>query len=357
MKTRKVYLILLLSLTFSCEDDEPPPLTGFKLSLSSSPEEVGRINYSPWHSLYPTGQLVTLIPEPNDYQAWVFQKWEGDASGNANPLTLKMDSDKNVVAVFVKKDYPLVHNIYGKGTVLERVVENPSGREYPHGQTVELTAVPDEGWVFETWGYVDVYGVTQVSIENPFRIKIEHETEVRVRFRQKLSGEPRFFLAENGITCKCENVYVGQKGLINGVEYVAVNDDVLRHLVRQEDIDLTKLCTSLVTDMSYLFMGVSIDQAIGNWDVSNVTTMEGMFAAYQDAWGWDGPSENVILFNQPIGAWDVRNVTNMDYFVKDNFEFNQDLSKWCVIKIPAPPKETFPSTWTLPKPIWGTCPD
>lgn len=356
MKNFRLFPILFLTMVFSC-GEKPKPLTGYKLALSSSPEEAGRINYAPWHSLYPAGQPVTLTPEPNDGR-WVFQRWEGDVSGGDNPLTLKMDSDKNVVAVFVKREYPLFFEIEGQGTILERVVENPSGREYPHGQTVELTAVPDEGWVFETWGYqAESIGVFQAWIENPLRIKIEGETVIRVKFRQKPSGEPKFFLDDNGITCKCENVYVGQKGMINGVEYLAVNDDFLRHLVRQ-DIDLTRLCTSLVTDMSYLFMGVSIDQEIGNWDVSNVTTMEGMFAGFQNPSGWDIPfEENAILFNQPIGAWDVRNVTNMDYFVKDNTKFNQDLSKWCVIKIRIPPKETFPQNWTLPKPVWGTCPD
>jgi hypothetical protein len=38
---------------------------------------------------------------------------------------------------------------------------------------------------------------------------------------------------------------------------------------------MTKLCTSLVTDMSYLFAGGGSNQPIKNWDVSNV--MSNMF--------------------------------------------------------------------------------
>ena len=42
----------------------------------------------------------------------------------------------------------------------------------------------------------------------------------------------------------------------------------------------------------------AFNQPIGNWDVSNVTDMFGMFAGNS-------------VFNQPIGDWDVSNVTNM----------------------------------------------
>ena len=37
---------------------------------------------------------------------------------------------------------------------------------------------------------------------------------------------------------------------------------------------------------------------ISNWDVSNVTNMEGMFYYCKE-------------FNQPLNNWDVSNVTNM----------------------------------------------
>ncbi len=42
----------------------------------------------------------------------------------------------------------------------------------------------------------------------------------------------------------------------------------------------------------------NFNQPIGNWDVSNVTDMYGMFF-------------ELSTFNQPIENWDVSNVTNM----------------------------------------------
>ena len=46
----------------------------------------------------------------------------------------------------------------------------------------------------------------------------------------------------------------------------------------------------------------SLNQDIGDWDVSNVTNMYGMFT-------------NAINFNQDIGDWDVSNVTDMRIYV------------------------------------------
>jgi hypothetical protein len=38
--------------------------------------------------------------------------------------------------------------------------------------------------------------------------------------------------------------------------------------------------------------------------------------------------------------------------------FNQDLSRWCVTLIPSTPTwfDAGATSWTLPKPVWGTCP-
>ncbi|MCL6259839.1 BspA family leucine-rich repeat surface protein [Aquiflexum sp. TKW24L] len=349
MRSAKLILILLFAVFSACVDETP--VKTYTITKTATPEEGGVIYFSPgWLDAFNEGQRVAVIPVASE--GWVFQQWQGDAAGTSNPYFFEMNSNKNIIGVFVKKVYTLDLEIIGEGTVTETVVENPSGREYYSGTTVELNAIPAEGWLFRSW-VGNLNGNT-----NPIRIGMDDFKKVTVSFIPKPVGEPKFYLAENGITCKCENVYPGQKGFINGVQYEAVDDGYLSQRVR-EDVDLTRLCTSLVTNMTYLFRGVSIDQPIGNWDVSNVTNMEGMFAHYDHTfdWGWDGPPRDVVLFNQPITDWDVSNVTNMDFMFKDNFEFNQDLSNWCVIKIPNTPKETFPVTWTLPKPIWGTCPD
>jgi hypothetical protein len=83
-----------------------------------------------------------------------------------------------VVGVFVKRDYPLNIKIEGEGTVEEKIVPNPSGREYPHGTTVELTPKPKEGWEFESWSG-DLTGN-----ENPKRITVDKQKNVTAKFKE-----------------------------------------------------------------------------------------------------------------------------------------------------------------------------
>lgn len=110
--------------------------------------------------------------------------------------------------------------------------------------------------------------------------------------------------------------------------------------------DINNWDVSSVTDMSNMFFhNKAFNQPIDMWDVSNVTDMHSMFA---------GSS----VFNDNISVWNTSNVTNMNNMFEAVMKFNQDLSQWCVPKIPTKPVsfDAFVPTWTLPKPVWGTCP-
>jgi hypothetical protein len=169
----KKYIYLFLGLIFSsCSTEEPIPT--YTLAVSVSPAEAGKITISPQSPDYKEGEMVTLTAVPNEH--WVFKQWEGDGSGSSSPLQITMSSNKSVVGVFVKRDYPLTLTITGEGTVEEKIVPNPGGREYPHGTTVELTPKPKEGWVFESWGG-DLTGT-----ESPKTIKVDKEKNVTVKF-------------------------------------------------------------------------------------------------------------------------------------------------------------------------------
>lgn len=304
MKTIKYFLLAILCIALiSCEEEEPVPT--FSLSTVSSPAEGGTIIVAPSTASYQQGQSVTLTPQAN--ANWVFKQWEGDGSGSAVPLNISMTSNKSVLGVFVKRDYPLNIQIEGEGTVTEVIVTNPSGREYPHGTTVELTPIPAEGWEFESWGG-DFTGN-----EIPKQITVDKEKNVTVIFKLK----EKFYLAENGITCKCEEAAVGEKGFIDGIEYEAVDNDLIRQR-RDEGADMARLCTSLVTDMFQLFFNTTFNQPIGNWDVGNVINMSMMF--------WNAP------FNQSVENWELKNAKNMAGMFAFS-KFNQPISNWDVSKV------------------------
>ena len=112
------------------------------------------------------------------------------------------------------------------------------------------------------------------------------------------------------------------------------------------DQDISSWNVSNVTDMAYMFQNVtSFDQDISSWNVSNVTNMEGMF-------------DGATAFNQDISEWNVSNVTGMNLVFYGATSFNQDLSQWCVSNITSEPYgfDQEATNWTLPRPVWGTCP-
>jgi len=300
-----------------------------KITIEGEGTVLEEVVFNPWAREYPNQTIINLHPLPRE--GWVFDSWGGDLDGTESPKNIIVDKDKNVTAKFKRKDYKINFTIIGEGTVEERVVTNPNGREYPFQTVVELNPIPKEGWVFESWGG-DLIGT-----EFPKNITVDKEKNVTINFRQ-----PIFRLGNNGITCICENVKVGEKGFINGVEYEVVDNLLLRQR-RDQGINMTKLCTSLVTDLSRLFESKEFNQPINNWDVSNVTNMIGMFSNStfnQPIEDWD--VRNVLNmhemfsssnFNQPIGKWNVSNVRDMSRMFNFNSVFNQPIENWDVSKV------------------------
>ncbi|WP_323822127.1 InlB B-repeat-containing protein [Algoriphagus sp. C2-6-M1] len=136
------------------------------------PAESGKIN--PSEGKFQDGEVISVIAELN--QGWVFQTWDGDVMSNTIPLTLTMNSDKKINAIFIRKDYPLTITVEGEGLVEEKVVFNPNMREYPYETIVELIPRPKEGWEFIEWGG-DLSGNNLVE-----RITIDKEKIVVAKF-------------------------------------------------------------------------------------------------------------------------------------------------------------------------------
>jgi surface protein len=127
-----------------------------------------------------------------------------------------------------------------------------------------------------------------------------------------------FSIDENGITVKCPTVSPGDFGTINGVQYEAVDRNLLNQR-KDEGGDLSRVCTSLVTDMSWLFYdSMGFNQDIGSWDVSSVVTMRAMF--------------RISSFNRPLENWDVSNVTNMEEMFSGSM-FDQPIDSWNVSNV------------------------
>ena len=216
---------------------------------------------------------------------------------------------------------------------------------YDSGTVVELEALDNiPSYTFAKWkGDINNNQIEQ----NPIQVIMDTVKDIKVLFEPEPEPEDPFLLDANGVTIKVnENMFPevvpGDKGIVDGVEYTAVDREMLISMVQNGD-DVSKVVTTLVTDMSEIFFqNYNFNQDISSWDVSNITDMSRMFygakSFNQDISNWN--VSHVInmtkmlsfaeSFNQPIGNWDVSYVTNMYDMFFGASSFNQDISNWDV---------------------------
>ena len=156
-----VFLVLIV---FSCTKD---PVI-YSLKTISNPTEGG-ISY-PSLKEYESGDIAKAVATPNS--EYVFDGWSGSLNDSKATLNFKIDSNKELVANFVKKKYPLKINIQGEGSVIEKVIKAGLTADHNSGTVLELTAVPEPEWLFLEWKG-DLTGnenPTQIIIDNPKNI-------------------------------------------------------------------------------------------------------------------------------------------------------------------------------------------
>jgi len=105
----------------------------------------GAVTREPNLPEYEFGAQVTLTATP--VTGWTFTGWSGDVVSTDNPVSITMDSDKNITATFVVNTYQLNVTTIGNGTV----TKEPDLPVYEHGTNVTLTAIADSGWGFVRW--------------------------------------------------------------------------------------------------------------------------------------------------------------------------------------------------------------
>jgi uncharacterized repeat protein (TIGR02543 family) len=127
----------------------------------------GSVAKSPDQATYDHGTNVQLTATPAPGQT--FLGWGGDASGNTNPLTVAMTSNKNITASFTNA---FALTAIGGGTA----TANPNQTSFNPGATVTLTATPDAGRTFLGWAG-DASGNT-----NPLVVTMNAPKSIIARF-------------------------------------------------------------------------------------------------------------------------------------------------------------------------------
>ncbi|HLR90020.1 MAG TPA: BspA family leucine-rich repeat surface protein [Balneolaceae bacterium] len=125
---------------------------------------------------YPGGTTVELTAIAD--HGWVFSHWEGDLQSSDNPETVTIEEETEITAVFERLDHPLIINIQGEGNVTQKVIQDTDSVDSDADSVIELTAIPETGWLFVRWEG-DLEGK-----ENPVKITIDKEKEVTAVFEK-----------------------------------------------------------------------------------------------------------------------------------------------------------------------------
>ncbi len=121
-----------------------------------------------------SSQSFTIIPNANYDIGDV--KVDGVSVGAVSSYTFNnVIANHTIAATFKLKTYTLTTNVVGQGTV----TKNPSKPTYDHGEEVQLTATPDEGWDFTGWSG-DLSGTA-----NPANITMDSNKTVTATFTIK----------------------------------------------------------------------------------------------------------------------------------------------------------------------------
>ena len=142
--------------------------------LNSEVEGSGEV--SPSNGQYEEWTTIELLALP--LEGWRFVEWRGDAQGTDNPLSLLMDSNKTVIAIFeVIPLFTLSTLTVGNGLI------TPEMGEYEEGTALELLAEPSNNWRFVMWG-----GDLSGSV-NPLSILMNNDKEITALFEWTGQGD------------------------------------------------------------------------------------------------------------------------------------------------------------------------
>ncbi|MCF7804879.1 MAG: right-handed parallel beta-helix repeat-containing protein [Candidatus Marinimicrobia bacterium] len=150
-------------------------------------EGNGYIQADPDQEVYASGTDVTLQAQP-DYK-WALLEWTGDVGAifppDLNPITITMDANKTVTAVFenMAPKYPVTANVVGFGHV-EISPEPDEDGKIEEKTEVTLTAVSDTtSMAFTGWS-----GDT-ITTDNPITITVTDTFDVTATFEPVVSQD------------------------------------------------------------------------------------------------------------------------------------------------------------------------
>ncbi|MCK4660367.1 MAG: hypothetical protein KAV82_12665 [Phycisphaerae bacterium] len=127
--------------------------TRIQYTLSMSVEGGGDTDPAVGQRTYNAGDQVTITATPDEgCQESYFQEWSGDASGSTNPLTITMDSHKDITAIFDANNHAPIADDQEVSTDLNATVNITLTGDDPDGDELDFFIIepPSSGHLLET---------------------------------------------------------------------------------------------------------------------------------------------------------------------------------------------------------------
>jgi hypothetical protein len=172
---------------------------------------------------YNIGTIIELSAKPAI--GWDFQEWKGDLTGTENKKEITINGPKKITAIFKQKKYSLNIEIEGQGRVEEKIIKPGFSNDYISGTVVELTAIPEDGWLFLKWSG------DLLSFKNPVEITVDMAKSLRAEFYnpKQFTGLPLLYINTDGISIDSKEEYVnGTVSILGGEDYSDLDETEMK---------------------------------------------------------------------------------------------------------------------------------
>ena len=127
-------------------------------NLTVTTNEGGRVSIE--SGSYQEGESVTIIATPDN--GYYFSNWSGDSSSSSSEITILINSDIELTALFAERNTVSVNVINDNGGVINFTGSFGSSGSVNsnttqiitlfENETIEFTVLPDFGWFLNSWG-------------------------------------------------------------------------------------------------------------------------------------------------------------------------------------------------------------
>ncbi len=192
LKTIVMVILTILSLSFIvCSPDEDDNNNNndnagdkkYTLTLTYD-KTMGSLTKNPDKTEYDKDETVTLTATAND--GFEFVNWNDDTSLSDPTLSVTMDENKTVTAIFQAKA-PETHTltVTVNDETMGSVTKDPDKAEYDKDESVTLTATANDGFEFVNWN-------DDESLSDPtLSVTMDEDKTVTATFQAKAEEKPK----------------------------------------------------------------------------------------------------------------------------------------------------------------------